>query len=117
MVDGGPDNARLQSEMIEEVKADEPRFLLFVVNPSSWLNRISEIRIVDWMVEYVERHYDPIGIVDIFADHTVYKWNEDALGYKRRSSSAVYVFERRASRDPRSAPPAWRKDVWGSRPR
>jgi hypothetical protein len=117
MVDGGPDNARLQSEMIEEVKADEPRFLLFVVNSSSWLNRISEIRLVDWMVEYVERHYDPIGVVDIFADHTVYKWNQDALGYKRRSSSAVYVFERRAGRAPRSAPPAWHNDVWGTRPR
>ena len=59
--------ARMQEEMIREITAAHPRYLVFVQIRNSWgLKPESDQRIVDWSLLYTGRCYDLVGVVDIF---------------------------------------------------
>jgi hypothetical protein len=58
----------MQQEMIGEIEAARPKFLVFVDIPTSWLRRTSsDMLIFDWYARYRE-HYDLVGIIDIFVN-------------------------------------------------
>jgi hypothetical protein len=89
---------QMQKEMISEIEAASPKLLIFVHTPTSWLmDSDSELLIIDWFEQYCQKYYIIVGIVDIYLDHTVYRWNEEATGYEPRSKDRILVFERTAS--------------------
>jgi len=97
LVDGGPHDDRLQDEMLGEVEAARPRFLVFVTATSSWLGQGPEKRLFPKIQALIDADYRVIGLVDIFSDTTLDYWGDDAAGRTARSPSAVYVFERRSA--------------------
>jgi hypothetical protein len=53
-----PYAAKLQDEMIQQIEAAKPEYVVFVNNPLSWLARAeSESRILEWWPPYWERNY------------------------------------------------------------
>jgi len=53
-----PYAAKLQDEMIQQIEAAKPEYIVFVNNPLSWLPRPeSEQRILEWWPPYWEQHY------------------------------------------------------------
>jgi len=89
---------QMQKEMISEIEAASPKFLIFVHIPTSWLmDSDSELLIFDWFEQYCQKYYINVGVIDIYPDHTVYRWNEEAVGYEPRSKHRILVFERKAS--------------------
>lgn len=91
---------QMQEEMISEIEAESPKFLIFVHIPTSWLmDSDSELLIFDWFEQYCQKYYIDVGVIDIYPDHTVYRWNEEAIGYIPRSKNRIFVFERKASID------------------
>jgi hypothetical protein len=87
---------KMQKEMISEVESSRPAFLVFVNITTSWMNRPdSERMILRWFKEYQEEYYELVGIVDIFKDKTVYRWDEDAASYSPKSNSWLTVFRRK----------------------
>lgn len=86
----------MQKEMAAEIERSNPKLIVFVRVPTSWLARPeSEKFIFQWAEAYVPKHYDVAGIVDIFPNGTIYKWDGEARGYKPRSSIGLVVFRRR----------------------
>jgi 4-amino-4-deoxy-L-arabinose transferase-like glycosyltransferase len=66
---------RMQDEMILEVAAAAPRFMVFVRIGSSWLRqRGSHDRLVEWYREYSDRYYRRVGLVEITEEATAYDW-------------------------------------------
>jgi dolichyl-phosphate-mannose-protein mannosyltransferase len=85
----------MQREMIKEIEAAAPRFLVFVSATSSWIVRPGSDRtIFGWFAAY-QRGFTRVGVVDIPPQQeTVYRWGDAAAGYAPRSDVWLMVFER-----------------------
>lgn len=90
-------NVKMQEEMIAEIEADRPKYLVFVNVPFSWLSKPdSPMKIFEWYNKYSQENYEVVGLVDIpDQGPSQYYWNADA----RRNpvhKNAVWVFRRKA---------------------
>jgi hypothetical protein len=87
---------RMQEEMIAEIEAAQPKFLVFVRIPMSWLLKSqSDQTILGWAREYVAENYRTVGVVELASwDRTIYHWGSEAVGYAPRFPKSIYVFER-----------------------
>jgi hypothetical protein len=87
----------MQEQMIREVTAARPRFVVIVWVPTSWGTEwpAPDSRIYSWMKSFVLGQYKPVGVVDLISPSlTVYKWLEDATGYTVQSDFFIAVYER-----------------------
>jgi len=87
---------QMHEEMIGELEAARPKFLVFVNVLSSWLAKSgSEKLILEWSDDYARKYYQQVGITDIVSkDRTIYRWDTQAKGYKPRSRSWLKVYRR-----------------------
>jgi Dolichyl-phosphate-mannose-protein mannosyltransferase len=87
---------RMQEEMIREVEAAQPEFVVFAQVYTSWLaGRESEHLVLDWSRRYVGAGYDQVGVADILAEGTEYRWGNEAATYQPRSPEVMYVFRKK----------------------
>jgi hypothetical protein len=86
----------MQEEMIRQIEAAAPRYLVYVHIATSWLARPeSEGLILGWFNAYQRQHYKVVGVVDILSpDTSEVKWGQEAGGYVPKSSSWMKIFER-----------------------
>ncbi|MBI3091634.1 MAG: glycosyltransferase family 39 protein [Candidatus Tectomicrobia bacterium] len=69
---------RMQEEMIREIEAAAPRYIVFVKVWTSWLVRErSPKRIFAWLVRYLREHYVKVGVVVPAAPRSIYRWDQD----------------------------------------
>lgn len=69
----------MQREVIREVEAASPDFLLFVRIPLSWLQKKGSHDLVyQWFSKYKE-NYERIGMVEIFEKNTRYSWAPEVV--------------------------------------
>jgi hypothetical protein len=86
--------AVMQSEMIKEVEANKPEFIVYILMHESWNTREhADTRIFDWADSYIKAHYGLVGIAD-GGNHDVYRWGPDALTYRPRKPESVLIFQR-----------------------
>lgn len=92
-----PFAAHMQDEMIREVEAAQPKFMVFVQVTTSWMvSPTSDKRILEWGFRYANDHYRQVGAADILSfEETRYLWGDAAAGYKPQSQAAVFVYERK----------------------
>lgn len=88
---------QMQKEMIGEVEASRPKFLIDVRSGLSWLQHDeSESYIFRWLDGYVAANYVLVGVADLIYPYpTIYKWYNDARGYQTQSPTALLIYERR----------------------
>ena len=93
-----PFASTMQKEMIAEVEAEKPRFVVFFDTTLSWLRRsASDPTVFQWSDKYLRRNgYRLIGIADMMQDHTEYHW-ADAASYRPRSPYRVFIFDRKGN--------------------
>jgi 4-amino-4-deoxy-L-arabinose transferase-like glycosyltransferase len=86
---------RMQDEMIREIEATRPSMLVFVAVMHSWLPRQnSHRRIFDWYERFQAQHYRLVGLTELYADGTVYRWEPD-VSWPPRSQLWIAVLKRR----------------------
>lgn len=78
---------QMQQEMINEVEAARPKFVVQVFAPGSWVARPDSPQLVfQWMKGFVKEKYDLVGVAEIVSfDTTRYYWDKEAAAYSRRS--------------------------------
>src|SRR5437867_6311967 len=88
---------RMQKEMIGEIEAALPKFVVVVAIATSWLVRANSERFIfGWIGNYLGRNYSLVGVADIISpDVTVYRWDDDARDYKVQSEARVLIYERK----------------------
>ncbi len=88
----------MQQEMISEIEAVRPEFIVFVNIPSSWtVYPKAQRHIFTWMQQYIPTHYERVGVADVQSpDHTEYRWAEESSRYQPLSQYVIYVFRRKA---------------------
>lgn len=91
----------MQKEMIREIESARPKFLIFVNIPASWLvNKDSKRVIFRWSEQYHKKFYQKVGVIDIIVSldrtiHTIYRWDEQAVGYSPKSRFWLTVYRRK----------------------
>ena len=64
---------QMQQEMIDEIQATRPRFLILIVMGKSWLaGRDSDQTILRWMNNYCDANYDEVGLINISDEGSEY---------------------------------------------
>ncbi|HUR21510.1 MAG TPA: glycosyltransferase family 39 protein, partial [Vicinamibacterales bacterium] len=88
---------RMQREMIEEIEAAAPKFIVVVPMVTSWAPLPTSDRgILDWTERYTSRCYRRVGVVDIYSpESSTVLWDEAASTYRPRSGQIMFTFERR----------------------
>ena len=88
---------KMQQDMISEIEAAKPDFLIFVHVFLSWIvEEKSENLIFEWFENYSHEYYRCIGVVDIpFTSPTIYRWGGECVGYEPKSDSWILIFERK----------------------
>lgn len=70
------DAGRMQREMIAEIEAARPKYLVLVNVRTSWLARPQSQQILfDWLDRYLPDFYEPVGAVEIYPDRTTYHFD------------------------------------------
>ncbi len=88
----------MQHEMISEIEAARPEFIVYVQIPASWdVYPKAPQHILTWIGQYIPDHYEIVGVADIQSlDHTEYRWGEESSHYQPLSQNVVTVFRRKA---------------------
>jgi hypothetical protein len=89
---------QMQQEMIRQIEAVKPKFLILVNIPTSWIWMPwpnSEKLIVDWFNQYCPQYYKVVGIVDLVSkDNILYRWGQDAIDASPVSPFPIVIFQR-----------------------
>lgn len=97
-----PNVKRMQSEMFHEVEKADPKYLVFVKVPYSWL---VETAVADtvfrWMNHYIADHrYMPVMVADMIpGEKANYVYGEEALNYRVKNETFITVLRREDSQE------------------
>ena len=97
LMENQPYAERMQLQMIREIEAARPKYLVVINVNTSWLvTSASKRTVLDWMEKYGRDLYDLEGIIDIISSEaTLYLWGKDARAYQPASDSYITVFVRK----------------------
>jgi len=97
LMEDQPYASRMQRQMIDEIEAARPRFVVLVNASASWNVRPQSDRtLFEWWARYA-KNFDRVGVVDIVSERlTTYAWGAEAAGYVPKSLVWVAVFERKS---------------------
>lgn len=66
----------MQKEMIAEIEAAKPEYIVYVRNKYSWdVRPDSHKLLVEWFQQYRDAHYELVGLINMFPTNTEYHWN------------------------------------------
>ena len=108
MMEPQPYARRMQEEMIHDIEAARPGFIVFVDAPLSWFRQPgSDPRIFDWWDAY-QTNYTLVAIADVLSPtNTVYAWGADIVKrYGGARGSALEVYQRNTNSAPSETEPA-----------
>jgi 4-amino-4-deoxy-L-arabinose transferase-like glycosyltransferase len=99
-----PYSERMQEEMIAQITAAHPKYIVFAGLRTSWLGRNPRERILTWSDAYLRNCYRVVGIADILSsEQTEWRWDDQVTGYEPRSQSVLYTLARNSDQ-PCAAP-------------
>jgi hypothetical protein len=87
---------QFQREMIGEIEAARPEYLVVVNVPTSWLIRSGSDETLDrWATDYMRRFYDGAGMAHIYADHSDYVWGPESAKGRSDTKFVIAVYKRK----------------------
>ncbi len=86
----------LQRDMIAEIEASRPEYIVFVGVHNSWMDDSDSGRtIFDWESAYTAAYYRKVGVIDIPEEgNTRYVWGPDAAKYQPSRPDNLIIFRR-----------------------
>jgi len=93
---------RMREEMMHELEANHPDYLVYVDDDDSWGERANVPQAADflaWVQRFRTENYEPVGVADILEQpegaQTQYVWGHAAKTYVAQSSKVIYVLKRK----------------------
>ncbi len=87
----------MQKQMMQEVEANRPAYVVFVNISHSWRFRPGSPQIValgTWMDQYVANGFEEVGMVEVAEPESQYFWGDEARGH-RRPGFEIRIFKRK----------------------
>jgi 4-amino-4-deoxy-L-arabinose transferase-like glycosyltransferase len=92
-----PHTAQWQEEFVADMEAAVPDYLVFFRhNISIMRSPGSPETVFKWLTPFWNKHYELVGLADMWSNGTQYFWGEDSRKNKPRSQSFIYVFKRKS---------------------
>jgi len=95
-----PYSHAMQEEMIREIKAARPEYIILINSKLSWLAplQFADNTLLDAMAQYVQERYQLVGVVSKGASpgQSVYQWDAEALhppANARPRNPTIFVFK------------------------
>jgi hypothetical protein len=97
LMENQPYAGRMQMQMIREIEAAQPKYVVVVNVYESWVVQNSSIKsVLDWAEQYVRNQYDQVGVIEITDLKTThYLWGDKAAGYTPVSGAYVTAYKRK----------------------
>jgi len=94
LMEDHPYALQMQTEMISQIEAVKPKFIVFVNIPTSWLaKRDSHKLIFQWFSKFA-KNYSLVGIIDIIPHQpTIYKWDDETSKYPKNAKPDIFVWQ------------------------
>lgn len=91
---------QMQKQMIREIEAARPEYMVFVSCATSWLKQRESVSLIfNWFNRYCTENYEVVGIADIApSGMTTYYWDDETRNISPSSESYICVFRRKTSR-------------------
>src|ERR1700686_1107751 len=77
----------MQQQMMREVEANRPAYVVFVNSSSSWLSRHGSPQVVafrTWMDQYIATNLEQVGASDLADQQRQYFWGDATRGNRRK---------------------------------
>jgi len=87
----------MQRQVIQEVEASRPAYLVFVNVSDSWLERAGSPQVVAfdaWMKQYISDSFEEVGLVEIADPESRYYWGDETRGH-RSAGPELRIFKRK----------------------
>jgi hypothetical protein len=87
----------MQKEMIKEVEAAKPKYIVYFSCQYSWLAMQGQSdSLFSWFNNYlIKNKFAPSGVAEyLFPDPTVYVWGKDVATYQRKGNNYIYIFRK-----------------------
>ncbi|MGA2966559.1 MAG: hypothetical protein ABSD64_10120, partial [Terriglobales bacterium] len=87
----------MQKQMMQEVEANRPAYVVIVDTRISWLERPGSpqaVAIYTWMNQYISSGYEEAGMVELANPEARYFWGDEARGH-RRPGHEILIFKRK----------------------
>jgi hypothetical protein len=96
LMENQPYSAAMQRGMIAEIERSQPKFLVYVDSPFSWLkNPGTQDEITRWYQRY-KTNFNLVGIIDMNPSRqATYVWRDQIAGYTGQGKNRVWVWERK----------------------
>jgi hypothetical protein len=97
LVEGHGYALEMQEQLVREVEAAQPKYLVLVELFTSWLPQPgSPRRLHDWLARYLPAHYRVVGRAEFFdGQPTEFVWDAEKLRAPPRSPLGIAVFRRK----------------------
>jgi len=76
----------MQKQMMQEVEANRPAYVVFVNSSASWLSRHGSPQVVAfraWMDQYIAANLEEVGAVELADPESQYFWGDEVSGHHR----------------------------------
>lgn len=95
LMENQPYSQQMQQDMIREIEASAPKFMVYVYSPLSWLRKDgSSMDIFNWHDNY-KTAYNYVGVVDLNPKGpSVFKWRDEMIGYQNQFDNRLMIYER-----------------------
>jgi hypothetical protein len=87
----------MQKQMMQEVEASRPAYVVFVNSSSSWLSRHGSPQVIafrTWMDQYIATNLEEVGAVELAAPESHYYWGDEARGHHQPGRELV-IYKRK----------------------
>ena len=91
LVEEQPLAAKMQEEMIGEIAAAKPKYIVFANVRCSWLTQPrSETRVIDWALDYINTNYEIVAAYDLGSDmNSKPYWEEQVRSFPKSSGGML----------------------------
>jgi hypothetical protein len=95
MMDNGPFATQLQQEMIRQIEAAHPQFVLYVNLQNSWGGAPTpQMPIVEWQAKYCRELYEPVGKVEFPVNKpSQFYWGPEAIAAAPLRQECIDIFQ------------------------
>lgn len=93
--DGNPFAEKLYQEMINEIQAANPKYLVISFQNTSWNDWGGNIKYyIEPLTTLIEQKYRRVGIIDLLPTANSYRWGKDAESAILLTATPILVYER-----------------------
>jgi len=90
-----PNAGLMQLDMINEIEAARPEYLVWVGFYNSWLLwPTSDQTLSQWATKYIHNYYARVGVVDTTGGQIVCVWDQDAATYGGPYGNYITIYKR-----------------------